>query len=165
MLAVFSVQRADVGGDWLVWAVCWGQRCGQSPVMQAWSSLACSNGRGNVGFSLGAQDFGRGHGTSELRRAGRVCRSVARSMPCRTVCGTRGVDACMSGNAMHALGVNSVRAAWSERGPWRGLWLAWSAGTGWATRAVSWECSGTAATAGLLSKLRPPTACSRSASA
>jgi hypothetical protein len=164
-LGVVSVQRADVGGDWVVWAVCWGHRRGLSPMMQAWSSLACSNGWGNVGFSLGAHDFFRGHGTLGLRRAGRVCRGVACSMPCRMVCGARGMEACMSGNALHALGVHGACAAWSERGPWRGLRAAWLAGTGWATRAVSWECSSVAAAAGLLLKLGSPTACFRLASA
>jgi hypothetical protein len=146
-------------------AVLCGRRHGLSPVMQAWSSLACSNGRGKVGFSLGAHGFGRGQGMSRLRHVGRVCRSGARSMPCRMVCGARGMVACTLGNALHALGVHGMRAAWSEREPWRDLRLAWSAGTDWATRAVSWECSSAAAAAGLLSKLGPPTACSRSVSA
>jgi hypothetical protein len=43
----------------------------------------------------------------------------------------------MSGNARHALGVHGACAARSERGPWRGLRVAWLAPAGWATRAVS----------------------------
>jgi hypothetical protein len=165
MLAVVSVQSELAGNDSSVWAARWGRRHGLSPVMHAWSSLACSNGWGKVGFSLGAHSFGHGQDTSRLRRARRVCRGSARSMPCRTVCGVRGMVACTLRNTLHALGVDGVRAAGSERGPWRDLWPVWSASDGWVTRAVSRECSGVAAAAGLLSKLRPPTACSRSASA
>jgi hypothetical protein len=160
MLAVVLVQSELAGNDSSVWAARGGRRCGLSLVMHAWSPFACSNSWGKVGFSLGAHGFGHGQDTSRLRRARRVCRGSACSMLCRPVCGARGMVTCMLGNVLHTLDVHSVCAAWSERGPWRGLWLAWSAGHGWATRNVSRECSGTAVGAGLLSKLRPPMACS-----
>jgi hypothetical protein len=43
---------------------------------------------------------------------------------------------------MHALGVHGTLGVHGARGvararPWRGLRVAWSVGTGWATRAVS----------------------------
>jgi hypothetical protein len=164
MLTVVSVQSELAGNDSSIWAARWGRRRGLSPVIHAWSSLACSNSRGKVGFSLGAHSFGHGQDTSRLRRARRVCRGSACSMPCRTVCGARGMVACMLRNTLHALGVHGVRAAGSERGPWRDLRPVWSASDGWATRAVSREFSGAAAAAGLLSKLGPPTVRSRSAS-
>jgi hypothetical protein len=165
MLTVVSVQSELAGNDSSVWVARWGQRRGLSPVMHAWSSFACSNGQGKVGFSLGAHGFGHGQDTSRLRHARQVCRGSACSMPCRMVCGARGMVACTLGNVLHALGVHGVHAAWSERGPWRGLRSAWSAGDGWATRAVSRECSGVAVVASVLLKLGPPMARSRSASA
>jgi hypothetical protein len=165
MLTVVSVQSELAGNDSSVWAARWGRHRGLSPLMHAWSSLACSNGRGKVSFSLGAHGFGHGQDTSRLRRARRVCRGSACSMPCRTVCGVRGMVVCTLGNMLHDLGFHGVRAAGSERGPWGDLRPTWSSGDGWATRAVSRECSRAAAAAGLLSKLGPPTARSRSASA
>jgi hypothetical protein len=165
MLAVVSVQSELAGNDSSVWAARWGRRRGLSLVMHAWSSLACSNSRGKVGFSLGAHSFAHGQDTSRLRRARRVSRGSACSMPCRTVCGVRGMVACTLGNMLHALGIHGVRAAGSERGPWRDLRPVWSASDGWAMRAVSRECFGAAAAAGLLWKLGPPTARSWSASA
>jgi hypothetical protein len=39
------------------------RRRGVSPVVQTQSSIACGNGWNWVGFSAGAQSFGRGHGT------------------------------------------------------------------------------------------------------
>jgi hypothetical protein len=66
-----------------------------------------------------------------------VCRENVRSMPCRTVCGERGVDACSSGNAMHALGVHDVQAERSERGLQRDLWLVGVAGSDWVASTVA----------------------------
>jgi hypothetical protein len=46
MLAVISVQSGLAGNDSSVWADRWGRHRGLSPVMEAWISLACSNGWG-----------------------------------------------------------------------------------------------------------------------
>jgi hypothetical protein len=96
-----------------------------------------------------------------LGRVGQGWRGVARSMPCKLVCGWGGEHACTSGNAMHALGIHGACTAWSERGPWRRLRAVWSAAAGWATWAVSlgvlWcDGSGWLAVEALVSNGRAP---------
>jgi hypothetical protein len=71
------------------------------------------------------------------RRARRVRRMNACSMPCRTVCGTRGEDACMSGNMMHALGIQGACTTWSGPGRLRDLWLVGAAGSDWVASTVA----------------------------
>jgi hypothetical protein len=73
------------------------------------------------------------------RSVGRVCCVNARSMPCRTVCGARGEDVCMSRNAVHALGVHGACSTRSERGQLRGLWPVGAAGIDWVASMVASE--------------------------
>jgi hypothetical protein len=73
------------------------------------------------------------------RGAGRLRRVNARSMPCRTVCGTRGEDVCTTGNAVHALGVHGACSTRSERGQLRGLWPVGAAGIDWVASTVTSE--------------------------
>jgi hypothetical protein len=99
------------------------------------------------------------------RHAGRVHRVSARSMPYRTVCGTMEVDACMSGNVMHALGIHGVQAARSEQGLQQELRPVGAASSDWWRRRWPVGVDGKAAMAGLPPKPWSPWACARSASA
>jgi hypothetical protein len=71
------------------------------------------------------------------RRARRVRRVNARSMPCRTVCGGRGEDVCTSGNAVHALGVHGACTTGSGRGRLRDLRPVGVAGIDWVASMVA----------------------------
>jgi hypothetical protein len=92
--------------------------------LMGWSRrwCACCNGRGDVFFSPGAEGFGRGQGTRGLAHAGRGARNVARTVPCRLVCGVREDEACVHQNATVALDVQNGHEQGTERG-WRAVYM------------------------------------------
>jgi hypothetical protein len=73
-LGVVSVQCALVGGDWVVWVVCWGRRRGLSPVVWVQSSVACcANGTGSGSVHVqGFRDTARARECSIVQGKGGV---------------------------------------------------------------------------------------------
>jgi hypothetical protein len=97
------------------------RRCRLSLMVWSQRLCICCNSRGDVVFSPGAEGFGCGQGTLGFARAGRGAHNVARTVPCRVVCGAREKEACVLRNATVALDVQNVHEQGTERG-WRAVY-------------------------------------------
>jgi hypothetical protein len=109
------------GDDWAREAVLLERRCELSLMVWSWKGHACCNGRGDAVFSPGAEGSGRGQGALGLARVGRGVRNIARTVPCRVVCGASKKGAWVLRNAIVALDVQNVHKQGTERG-WRAVY-------------------------------------------